>query len=307
VPDDRTGAISVICGPTAAGKSSVALALASRYPIAIISADSRQIYRGFDIGTAKPTVDERRAVRHYGIDVIDPDRRYSAAAWAADAATWISDARSRGLQPVIVGGTGFYIRSLFEPLFEEPPLEEGGRLQLQAYLDSLETPELQRWCHAIDPARSHLGRAQLLRSIEVATLSGQRLSELHATRPRASSLTARYLLVEARADLARRISDRVDSMFNAGWIEEVKTLIQRVPENAPAWLGTGYDAVRRAALGQVAIDEARREVIVATRQYAKRQRTWFRNQLPATAVTTVDTSDPAASEIAAAWLAQARS
>src|SRR5438132_7836389 len=119
--------IHVICGPTAAGKSAIAMWLAERHRGAIISADSRQLYRGFDIGTAKPTADERARVPHYGIDVVDPVERYSAAAWASGANEWIGAARAGGRVPVVVGGTGLYLRALFEGLFEEPALDAARR------------------------------------------------------------------------------------------------------------------------------------------------------------------------------------
>jgi len=114
--------VRVITGPTAAGKSGRAMEFARAGGAAIISADSRQIYRGFDIGTAKPTAAERAAVVHYGVDVTDPSSPYSAWKWARDAATWIADARQRGLTPVVVGGTGFYLKSLFDPPYDEPPV-----------------------------------------------------------------------------------------------------------------------------------------------------------------------------------------
>ena len=119
--------VGVICGPTAAGKSAVATWLASETSAAIVSADSRQIYRRFDIGTAKPTVDERARIEHHGIDIIEPAQRYSAAAWADEADGWMADARDRAIEPIVVGGTGLYIRALFEGIFEEPPLDERAR------------------------------------------------------------------------------------------------------------------------------------------------------------------------------------
>ena len=109
--------LRVITGPTGAGKSALALALARRVPLGIVSGDSRQIYRGFDVGTAKPSAAERACVPHFGLDIVDPDTRYSAAAWAADAATWMEQVRRAEREPVIVGGTGFYIRALTAPLF----------------------------------------------------------------------------------------------------------------------------------------------------------------------------------------------
>jgi len=140
--------VRVICGPTAAGKSAVALWLAEREPTTIVSADSRQVYRGFDIGTAKPTPAERACVPHFGLDIAEPDTRYSAAAWAADAERWMRDVRSMGREPVIVGGTGFYIRALTTPLFVEPELDPVKRRAIAAHLRTL---GLAAWVRGSSP------------------------------------------------------------------------------------------------------------------------------------------------------------
>ena len=271
--------LRVICGPTAAGKSALALALAERKRATIISADSRQIYRGFDIGTAKPTDEERLRVPHEGIDVAEPTQRYSASAWADAAATWIDAARRAGRVPLVVGGTGFYLRALVEPLFEEPTLDPERRLTLQRELAAWSTADLRRWCMTLDPPRSPLGRAQLLRAIEVALLSGQRLSDLHAQARRPVRFVARYLVVDPGAVLAAYIVRRVDRMLATGWPAEVTRLVATVPEDAPAWNATGYGAIRQQARGELTLADARDRVVIETRQYAKRQRTWFRHQL----------------------------
>ena len=132
--DSSGPAIPVLCGPTAAGKTRLALWLAERADVTIVSADSRQLYRGFDIGTAKPTPAERRAAPHCGVDVLDPTQRASAAWWADHADAWIHDVRAQGRVPLVVGGTGLYLRALFGTLFEEPPLDEGRRAALQGEL-----------------------------------------------------------------------------------------------------------------------------------------------------------------------------
>ena len=304
--DDNVDCIDVICGPTAAGKSAIALSLAAQFPIAIVSADSRQIYRGFDIGTAKPSRAERESVPHYGIDIVDPEQRYSAAAWAEAALQWIAEARASGRTPVIVGGTGFYIRSLVDPLFEEPVLDEARRQELAAYLDEFSTTELRRWCTHLDPARSALGRTQLLRAVEIALLTGRRVSHLHVRAARASSVTARYLLVDPGQPLAARIARRVTGMVNDGWLNEVKRLSSRVPESAPAWNATGYRELLRWSSGECEAEEAINRIVIATRQYAKRQRTWFRHQLPAESVQTVNPDAADAADIVQAWWARRR-
>jgi tRNA dimethylallyltransferase len=279
--------------------------LASREPVTIISADSRQIYQGFDVGTAKPTRDERAAVPHRGVDIVPPIARYSAAAWAAAADRWIEDALSEARRPVVVGGTGLYLRALFEGLFEEPDLDPKHRRALEAHLAELSVTELRRWVEQLDPSRAHLGRTQLLRSIEIAMLAGRRLSELHAERPRVPRWRPRYLLVDSGPGLGERIARRVDEMFERGWAKEAQALMTTVPADAPAWKATGYEMAARIARGEISHEVGREAIAIATRQYAKRQRTWFRHQLPADAVTALDPLAPDWQSRVAAWSAQA--
>ena len=299
--------LHIICGPTASGKSAIALSLAERGPTTIISADSRQIYRHFDIGTAKPTTAERRRVPHRGIDIVDPSERYSAAAWAADATGWIIEASGARRTPLVVGGTGFYLRALALPLFEEPPLDGVARAALARVLTPMGTPDLRRWCEQLDPARAHLGRAQLLRAIEIAVLTGRPISEWHRTRPRASTLRAKWLVVSPRPSaLAQRIEDRVEAMLKNGWEDEVRGLMQTVPEDAPAWNATGYGTVRERVRGTLTREAMLARIVVETRQYAKRQRTWFRHQLPAEQVTRIDPMDAGAMDAAMDWWTDGR-
>ena len=293
--------LRIICGPTAAGKSAVALALAERYGATIISADSRQIYRGFDIGTAKPSAAERARVPHRGIDVADPEERYSAARWADAASGWISAAGSEGRTPLIVGGTGLYLRALVAPLFEEPALEPSRRAALAAQLHALTVAELRAWCSRVDPALAGLGRSQLLRAIEIATLTGERLSDLHGREARAAVHTARYLVVDPGPWLAGRIEARVDAMLAAGWADEVRVLERSVSAMAPAWKASGYRWVREMVGGRIDPARARERIVIETRQYAKRQRTWFRHQLPPDRTTRVSPDDVQFTRIAEQW------
>lgn len=293
--------LRVICGPTAAGKSGVALWLAERHDATIVSADSRQVYRGFDIGTAKPTAEERARVPHRGIDVADPKERYSAAAWADAADAAIRDARAGSREPLVVGGTGFYLRALFGELFDEPSLDPERRRALEALLAGMSVSDLRRWVARLDPPRGHLGRTQLLRSVEIALLTGTRLSELHRTRARPARHRARYLVVDPGEVLGARIEERLDTMMVAGWPEEVRELVRVVPEHAPAWNATGYGTIRRLVRGEIGVEEARDAILIDTRQYAKRQRTWFRHQLPAAAVTRLDPTARDWRERAEAW------
>ncbi|MDQ3673644.1 MAG: tRNA (adenosine(37)-N6)-dimethylallyltransferase MiaA [Gemmatimonadota bacterium] len=298
------GRLRIICGPTAAGKSQVAIDLAEMFGGAIVSADSRQVYKGFDIGTAKPRAGERARVPHYGLDVIEPASRYSAARWAADAAGWIARARNARLIPVVVGGTGLYIKALVEPLFSAPDFEPASRVALARELESRPLADLRRWCRELDPARAHLGRTQILRAIETALLSGRRISELHAAHsdaPGAAQYDASYLVVDPGPTLAGRIEARVDAMLESGWRGEAESLSRTVPAEAPAWNASGYSVMRSLAAGEIDLSTARERVIIETRQYAKRQRTWFRHQLPADDVTRVNPDDPAAIEVVRDW------
>lgn len=298
--------LGVIVGPTAAGKSAIAMELARISGRAIISADSRQIYRHFDIGTAKPSEKERTEVPHFGVDIIDATERYSAHAWASDATTWMADAARSGRGSLIVGGTGFYIRALVQPLAAAPEIDAAKRQQLEQWFQTQDTDTLRRWCERLDAARAHLGRTQLLRALETALLSGTRLGDAHATPPDGASNAKRYavhyLVVDPGPPLAERIRSRVQAMVDMGWPDEVRALMQRVPADAPGWLASGYGVMRQHVLGELRRDEAIERIVIETRQYAKRQRTWFRHQLGDGVVTRISSSEPQAFDEARAWL-----
>ena len=293
--------VRVICGATAAGKSAIAMALAQSHDALIISADSRQIYRGFDIGTAKPSAVDRLLVPHRGIDVADPSERYSAARWATHARDWIVEAVALRKTPVVVGGTGFYLRALVEPLFNAPSLDPERRAALERLFARTSTEDLRRWCTRLDPERAHLGRVQLARAVEIALLTGQRLSELHRTRAQAPTIRARYLVVDPGPSLGGRIAQRVDAMLASGWPEEVRELAARLDDTAPAWKASGYGVVRDLVQGRVPAETARERIVIETRQYAKRQRTWFRHQLPPESTTRVNPNDRDAESTLNAW------
>ena len=293
--------LPVICGPTASGKSALALKLAERFNGSIISADSRQVYRGFDIGTAKPSAEEQRVIPHYGIDVVEPDERYTAADWAALVPAWLEEIRAGNRRPIIVGGTGFYLRALFTPLFEEPDIDPAQRSSVRELLTTMPAAEVKRWAEALDPPRAALGRAQRERAIEVALITGRRISDLHLERSRATALTARYLVIDPGKSLTDAISSRVDAMLAAGWLDEVRSLTTRVASDARAWTATGYDTMRRVVTGEFTPEEGRELVIIATRQYAKRQRTWFRHQLAGGHVMVLNPRDTDALDRATAW------
>ncbi|MEQ1690108.1 MAG: tRNA (adenosine(37)-N6)-dimethylallyltransferase MiaA [Gemmatimonas sp.] len=296
--------VPVIMGPTGAGKSAIAMHLAERYGLAIVSADSRQIYRGFDIGTAKPVEAERQRIPHFGIDILDPTVRYSAHQWSTDADGWIAQARVQGRQPLIVGGTGFYVRALVDPLDPTPDLDPTRRAALASWLNMLDADALARWCRRLDPARASLGRTQQLRAVETALLAGRRISDWPTAEtidPQPPGRVARYLVVDPGVVLHRRIAQRVDAMVAAGWFDEVRALSAHVPSEAPAWNASGYGRIREAVSGERSRESAVERVIIETRQYAKRQRTWCRHQLPIAHVTRVDSNAPDALAQACAW------
>lgn len=299
-PRDARASTHVIIGPTAAGKSAIAQHLAERYGLAIVSADSRQVYAGFDIGTAKPSAEARHRALHYGIDVLAPTARYSAHQWALDAEAWIHDARARGCEPLLVGGTGFYVRALIVPLDDTPALDPDRRAELEVWLGSLMPAELSRWCRRLDPMRAVFGRTQQLRAVETALLSGRRISDPFAG-GRSSARTVRYLVVDPGAVLGTRIAQRVELMVAAGWVDEVRHLMQAIPADAPAWKACGYTRIREAVDGKVSWAKAVERVIIETRQYAKRQRTWCRHQLSGGQVTLLDSGAPDALARASTW------
>lgn len=291
--------------------------LAENHPVAIISADSRQVYRGFDIGTAKPSKSEQERIAHFGLDVADAAERYSAARWADDARRGIDESLARGLTPLIVGGTGLYIRALFEPLSAVPMLEPNRRADLNAYLAAQPMDTLRRWCELLDPARAHLGKTQLIRAIETALLSGERISASHRklgpandpggddpAAPESTGFTPSYLVVDPGPSLHPRIEARFDRMVERGWLDEVRRLHRNVPADAPAWKASGYAAMRSVARGESDLATARGRVIIETRQYAKRQRTWFRNQLASALVTKLDPESPGGDLLVERWWQQ---
>lgn len=295
----------MVVGPTAVGKTAVALALATVWPLEIISADSRQVYRRLDIGTAKPSRKERARVPHHGLDLVDPGSRYSAGHFARDAEGWLGDIRSRGRMPVVVGGTGLYVRALAEGLFREPALDAARRRSLDAFTARLEPLELLRWAGRLDPGFRGGGRQRAARAIEVALLTGRPLSYWqHQARARGAIDPWYIVLTVPRPVLQQRIARRAQEMVRRGLIEEVASVLAE--GHAPAAPGLDGIGIREAVEylhGQRPRESVADAIAVSTRQYAKRQQTWFRHQLDG-AVLTFDATRPpdrVAAEIAEAW------
>lgn len=300
-----TAPLRIIAGPTGAGKSALAMALAKGHGARIISADSRQIYRGFDIGTAKPTLEEQRAVPHAGLDVAKPTERWHAARWAQAAEGWLAEDAALARPSIIVGGTGLWLRALVRPLADEPPMDPERRAAVQAELAGLDTATLREMVQRLDPPRAHLGRAQLLRAAEVALVSGERLSDWHARGSTRPPRDARWLIVDPGPVLGERLDRRREQMLAAGWLGEVERLATTVPEDAPAWNACGYREIREVVQGSRSLDDALDAVRVSTRQYAKRQRTWFRNQMDDVGpVTRLDPTASDAMAVAERWFSE---
>jgi tRNA dimethylallyltransferase len=282
VPDARHQT-PVIVGPTGVGKTAVAVALAALTPITVISADARQVYRGLDIGTAKPDPETLARVPHRGLDLVAPGERYSAGRFARDAEGWIAATRAagQGVEPIVVGGTGLYIRALAEGLFREPPFDPERREQLRRWSESLEGADLARWAGRLDQAFLGGGRQRAARAVEVALLTGHALSWWQREARESGTLRPWYIhLTVPREVLHRRLATRVDQMLAAGLVAEVQRQLDAgVAPDAAGLDGIGYREVVAMLNGQLSERALRDAILVATRRYAKRQETWFRNQL----------------------------
>jgi tRNA dimethylallyltransferase len=278
-----------LLGPTASGKSRLAMQLAARFSgarrIEIISIDSAQVYRGMDIGTAKPTPAERRAVPHHLIDLIDPTERYSAGRFREDAIRAVAEIHRRGGIPLFVGGTMLYYRSLSEGLDELPAASPEIRAQIDLEASRKGWPAMHAELAAADPAsaaRLNPGDGQRIqRALEVYRITGKPLAALQS-RPRLElpfQLQAFSLVPGERAELHRRIAERFEAMLRAGLVDELAALRKRYPLDAalPSMRCVGYRQAWRYLEGEIDGKELRETGIAATRQLAKRQLTWLRS------------------------------
>jgi tRNA dimethylallyltransferase len=286
----------VLVGPTAVGKTAVAVALAALAPVTVLSADARQVYRGLDIGTAKPDRALRARVPHVGLDLVDPGERYRAGRFAREAAGWLAEIRAAARLPLVVGGTGFYVRALADGLFREPPLDPARRERLRGWTERMRAPDLARWAGRLDARFQAGGRQRAARAVEVALLTGQALSWWQREARETGVMRPWYIhLTLPREALRRRIAERVDGMLAGGLVEEVRGVLARgVPSGAAGLDGVGYRETVAVLEERLPAAQLREAIAAATRSYAKRQETWFRNQLRDAPVWTLDaTEEPA--------------
>src|SRR5438876_4497770 len=279
----QPSAFCCLAGPTAVGKSEVALLLAERVGGEIISVDSMQVYRGLDIGTAKPAAEERKRVPHHLIDVMDLTEPFDVAQFVTRAHRAVAEIQARGRVPILCGGTGLYFKALLEGLGQAPPSDAA----LRAELEATPLPELLAELQAGDAAAyrviDHKNRRRVIRAVEVLRLTGKPFSTQRALWPskgeRNSARSCFFGLDRAPADLHARIDARVDQMFARGLIGETKALLARgLEQNRTAMQAIGYRQVVEHLRGQRSLAETVALIKQRTRQFAKRQRTWFRHQ-----------------------------
>jgi tRNA dimethylallyltransferase len=280
-----------ITGVTASGKTDLSLALANRMPVELVSMDSRQVYKGLDIGTDKVSEARRAAVPHHGLDLVRPDEGYSAGRFARDARRWIDEIRARGALPILVGGTGFFLRAVLEPMFREPPLDAARRAALRRWLEDRTPDLLTRAVTALDPERADLaiegGRQRMARTIEVALLTGVPLSRWHREAPVDGPGVPGLVVVLdlPREETDRRIDERVTRMVERGLVEEVRGLLEAgYGGGDPGMSGTGYPEITAFLRDELTLEGAMEQIRRNTRRYARRQRTWFRNQRPESSI-----------------------
>ena len=283
-PQDRPPAI-LLMGPTASGKTGVALELARRFPLEIVSVDSALVYRHMDIGTAKPDLDTRLRVRHHLIDVIDPTENYSAAQFRNDALEAMADVVARGRVPLLTGGTMLYFKALREGLSDLPAANEDTRQVIDAMANDVGWPAVHRELERIDPATAQRldpnDSQRIQRAMEIFYLTGKPMSELIATRTPAElpyRLISLALVPGERSVLHRRIAERFELMLELGLINEVRDLRGNydLKPDLPSMRCVGYRQVWRYLDGEYGLGLLREKTVAATRQLAKRQLTWLR-------------------------------
>lgn len=287
---DPIPASPVLClvGPTASGKSAAARALAARWPLEIVNVDSATIYRGMDIGTAKPDAQEREALTHHLLDIRDPAETYSAAEFRTDAWRCIADIQARQHLPVLAGGTMMYFHVLSAGLANLPAADPALRATLALKARSQGWPALHAWLATLDPVTAQRlapnDSQRIQRALEVCLLSGQAMSTLLKPLAEPTATTPKFVFISLepnnRLALHQRIAERFDQMLERGLVQEVSALAQRpdLHPGLPSIRCVGYRQLWPHVHGDIALASAREQAIAATRQLAKRQLTWLRSR-----------------------------
>lgn len=296
-PDAPVGAahhrVLVLCGPTGVGKTEVAVELARKLKLEIVSADSRQVYSGLDIGTAKPGADLRREVGIHMVDMVEPNRVYSAADFARDALAVMRRLREEGKRFMVVGGSGMYLRALFEPFFEAPKPSPALRLRLEAETSLALHERLKH----VDPERAAKlhpnDRQRVMRALEVHETTGRTMTELSKASKAELEFEPVYAVLTMERDLLRgRIDARFDAMMRAGLLDEVRRLKEAgFGRNTYVANAYGYAELLRHLDGELALEQAVAGAKAKTRAYAKRQMTWFRSLKDARWIECKDVAD----------------
>jgi len=275
-----------VVGPTASGKSALALRLARARSGEIVSCDSLQVYRGLDIGSAKPTPEERGEVRHHLVDVANPDEPFSAATYARLARAAVADIAGRGGLPVVAGGTGLYLRALLQGLFEGPSRDEALRGRLEALAARFGDGRLHRLLGRVDPeAAARIrprDRVRVVRALEVYYATGRPITQ--GQRGGAEPLRGFRPLVLGldpdRAALRELVERRTRDMLARGLVAETRGLVDRYGPDLRPLRSIGYRQAVAVVRGEMGLEEAERSIVTETMRFAKRQRTWFRHQPP---------------------------
>ncbi len=281
--------ILVLTGLTATGKTKIGIELARKLNGEIISADSRQVYKLMDIGTAKPTQQERKEAVHHLLDVVFPDETYSAGRFVREAEITIEQILNRQKLPIIVGGTGLYLKSLIYGIFESPKVSEEIRKKIQDEAEDYGLQKLFSRLTEIDPKTAELispkDRVRIVRALEIYEVTGRPISELKTQwkKNQKKYEFKSYGITMSRKKLYESINNRVDRMIEQGFLEEVKNLRRLgYSFDLPALRTFGYLDIFNCLQGKVGLEEAIEKFKQGTRNFAKRQLTWFRHQLPLT-------------------------
>ena len=284
-PSAALPTLLAIVGPTASGKSALGMFLAKKFGGEIVACDSTQLYRGFDIGTAKPSRQDREEVTHHLLDILDPSEDSTAGSYRERAIAVLDDLRSRSRIPILTVGTGLYLRALLEGLADLPIRSEKIRDRLRTSADEHGKGHLHGMLARLDSESAKKiapsDEQKLIRAIEICLLTQKPLTEVHRSgrTPLTGWRVVKIGLQPDRELLVERIHERTDTMLKAGWLSEIEALVRSgLPDGAKPFQFIGYRELRSHLRGELTLDKARAQIQQGTRQYAKRQLTWFRRE-----------------------------